>query len=54
MNANQSMDGVTVIVREYLSSVEGMAYDWMSDNIIWVDAGSPAKIELARSDGSHR
>ena len=32
---------------------EGLALDWLSGNIYWVDAEAK-KIEVARKDGKHR
>ena len=45
------------IVSESLESIEGMAYDWMSESLFWVDArtnDNKTKIEVARSNGFHR
>lgn len=42
-----------VIASENLDVIEGLAYNWMSHQIFWVDAGH-RRIEVARVDGSHR
>ena len=31
-----------------------VAYDWLGDNIYWLNTGNTTNIEMARSDGSHR
>ena len=36
------------------AAVTGIAFDWLSGNIYWVDAGDNNRIEVARGDGSHR
>ncbi|KAK9731833.1 Fibronectin type III domain [Popillia japonica] len=51
----QCFNGFTnneILVNSNLSSVEGMAYDWISQNLYFVD-GKTAKIELIRTDISH-
>ncbi|ELU15207.1 hypothetical protein CAPTEDRAFT_219450 [Capitella teleta] len=50
------LDGVQeaqILLREKLELIEGLAYDWMSDQLFWVDA-SRKVIEVCRSDGTHR
>ena len=46
----------TCLGTDYSSSVvvTGIAFDWLSGNIYWVDAGDNNRIEVARGDGSHR
>ena len=44
---------VQVIVSSGLSLVEGLAYDWVADNIYWLDSKLNT-IEVANADGSHR
>ena len=44
---------VEVIVSSGLSLVEGLAYDWVADNIYWLDSKLNT-IEVANADGSHR
>ena len=44
---------VETIIRYGLEYPEGMAVDWVSKNIYWVDTGSK-RIEVARTDGSAR
>ncbi|XP_078593117.1 sortilin-related receptor-like isoform X1 [Branchiostoma floridae x Branchiostoma japonicum] len=41
------------IVRGRIETVEGLAIDWMSGNLYWVDAGMK-KIEMSRLDGTMR
>ena len=36
-----------------IQQVEGLALDWLGDNIYWVDA-SAKKIEVSRTDGRFR
>ncbi|KRT81787.1 Fibronectin domain-containing protein [Oryctes borbonicus] len=51
----QCLNGSTgneILVNSNLSSVEGMAYDWISNNLYFVD-GKNAKIEVIRTDVSH-
>jgi len=38
---------------ETMDTIEGFAFNWMSRQIFWVDAGHK-KIEMARVDGTHR
>ena len=35
-----------------LSSVQGLAVDWMASNIYWIQDGN--RIEMAKVDGRHR
>lgn len=42
-----------VIVTENADAIEGLAYNWMSEQLFWVDSGNK-RIEVARRDGSHR
>ena len=44
---------VQVIVSSGLSLVEGLAYDWVADNIYWLDSKLNT-IEVAKADGAHR
>ena len=41
------------LVDIFLSSPDGLAVDWISDKLYWVDADT-AKIEVANLDGSNR
>lgn len=41
------------IVQYGLDFPEGMAVDWVANNIYWVDTGTK-RIEVARTDGSSR
>ena len=55
LSQNDTMDDrQETIIGDRLESVEGLAYDWMSHNIYWVDASRNPKIEIARADGTHR
>lgn len=49
---------VTTLTTENLSSVEGMAYDWIGKTLYFVDAGvhegKETKIEMMKADGSSR
>lgn len=36
-----------------MQQVEGIALDWMGNNLYWVDAGAK-KIEVSRKDGRYR
>ncbi|XP_019620636.1 PREDICTED: sortilin-related receptor-like isoform X1 [Branchiostoma belcheri] len=50
------LNGSTVqetIVQGRIETVEGLAIDWMSGNLYWVDAGMK-KIEMSRLDGTMR
>jgi hypothetical protein len=42
-----------ILLRDQLELIEGLAYDWMSDQLFWVDADRKV-IEAAKADGSHR
>ncbi|KAL1506053.1 hypothetical protein ABEB36_005485 [Hypothenemus hampei] len=44
---------VRLVVGDNLSSPEGIAVDWLSNNIYWTNTGHK-KIEVARLDGSYR
>ncbi|KAK4305211.1 hypothetical protein Pmani_022890 [Petrolisthes manimaculis] len=41
------------MVESGLDLVEGLAYDWITDNLYWVDSGLNA-MEVSRRDGSGR
>jgi hypothetical protein len=41
------------IIAENLDSIEGLAYNWMSRQLFWVDAGH-RRIEVVRIDGTQR
>lgn len=42
-----------VIISENMDTIEGLAFNWMSRQIVWVDAGHK-RIEVAKIDGTHR
>jgi len=49
------MDGKStpqVLVESQLESIEGMALDWLSNNLYFVD-GARSKIEVIRTDVNH-
>ena len=41
------------VITTGLDLVEGLAYDWIGNNIYWVDS-KLRTVEVSRSDGSHR
>jgi len=45
--------GITETLHGGVQQVEGLALDWLGDNIYWVDAGAK-KIEVSRTDGRFR
>ena len=45
--------GYKSIVKTGLAVVQGLAVDWMAKNVYWTQR-MPARIEVARVDGSHR
>ena len=45
--------GYKAIVKTGLAEVQGLAVDWMAKNVYWTQK-MPARIEVARVDGSHR
>ncbi|XP_064651569.1 sortilin-related receptor-like isoform X2 [Lineus longissimus] len=54
LNANATNEGVSqVIIEGRMQAVEGLAFDWMSRNIYWVDAMRKT-ISVARADGTFR
>jgi len=50
-----NLDGsdVRTIVTRSLKTMDGIAVDWVANNIYWTDAG-PNVISVARLDGSSR
>lgn len=42
-----------VLITENTDLIEGLAYNWMSRQLFWVDSGHK-RIEVARSDGTNR
>lgn len=44
---------VKMIVKDNLQSVDGLAVDWIADNLYWTNSGNKI-IEVARLDGSNR
>lgn len=47
------LPGITETLHGGIQQVEGLALDWLGDNIYWVDAGAK-KIEVSRTDGRFR
>lgn len=45
--------GIIETLHGGVQQVEGLALDWLGDNIYWVDAGAK-KIEVSRTDGRFR
>ena len=45
--------GIIETLHGGIQQVEGLALDWLGDNIYWVDAGAK-KIEVSRTDGRFR
>jgi len=45
--------GVVQTLHNSMLQVEGLALDWMGNNIYWVDAQAK-KIEVSRKDGKYR
>ncbi|EDO45218.1 predicted protein [Nematostella vectensis] len=45
--------GITQVLHGITQQVEGLALDWLSNNLYWVDAGAK-KIEVSRKDGRYR
>ncbi|CAG9854879.1 unnamed protein product [Phyllotreta striolata] len=48
-----NLSDVKTIISENLSSPDGLAVDWVGNNIYWTNTGNRV-IEVARLDGSHR
>lgn len=42
-----------VLITENTDLIEGLAYNWMSQQLFWVDSGHK-RIEVARKDGTNR
>lgn len=47
------LTGIIETLHSGIQQVEGLALDWLGDNIYWVDAGGK-KIEVSRADGRFR
>lgn len=45
--------GIEVVIQYGLATTEGLAVDWITDNIYWVES-KLKQIEVARLDGSMR
>ncbi|CAH1130397.1 unnamed protein product [Ceutorhynchus assimilis] len=48
-----NLSDVKTIVNKNLTSPDGIAVDWLAENIYWTNTGNKV-IEVARLDGSHR
>lgn len=51
--AGAALSGIEAVVRQGLSTAEGLAVDWVGGNLYWVESGLH-QIEVARLDGRHR
>ncbi|KAH9629926.1 hypothetical protein HF086_017441 [Spodoptera exigua] len=48
-----ALSGIEAVVRQGLSTAEGLAVDWVAGNLYWVES-SLHQIEVARLDGQYR
>ncbi|CAH2097282.1 unnamed protein product [Euphydryas editha] len=51
--AGDVVTGIEVVVQQGLSTAEGLAVDWVAENLYWVES-SLHQIEVARLDGKYR
>ena len=53
MRGNIDGTDIETVVSEGLSTMDGIAVDWIANNLFWTDAGTKS-ISVARLNGEHR
>ncbi|XP_072048711.1 LOW QUALITY PROTEIN: sortilin-related receptor-like [Amphiura filiformis] len=43
----------TILIYKELETVEGLAFDWLAQNLYWIDSGNK-RVEVAQDDGTYR